>query len=189
MTPFAYATPHSNTPYVEGSRQRSVGIWVDDDEEEDDTDVGRRGQGVRDRNERGSVTDIDLDDGEEGYDENALSDFETESGPEDQSGRRLDDEWEGVQDYEQEHSTGYQVHTTTTITTKVLGLRREAATQGDDDNLDDQQSNASSSPSEYPSTQQQQLKSETSDQGNYSRSEPKMVFRIHVDDDEGGESQ
>jgi len=65
-TPFAYATPHSNAPYIE--RQHSVDSSGDDDD-------------YHDNEERGSTTDIESEFG--GGEQNALSDFNA-------------DEWEGV---------------------------------------------------------------------------------------------
>lgn len=70
-TPFAYATPHSNAPYIEASRHMQ-----DDDDEE------------------GSATD-EID---EGYDRHALSDYDSNEASD--VVHQPDDEWEGVQDDE-----------------------------------------------------------------------------------------
>jgi len=79
MTPFAYATPHSNAPYVENSRPRSgVDVYVDDEDED--------GQG--------STTD----NAESGYEANALSDYDSDGASDQEQDRQVDDEWEGVQD-------------------------------------------------------------------------------------------
>jgi hypothetical protein len=73
-TPFAYATPHSNAPYIEASRHMR-----DDDDEE------------------GSATDeVELD---EGYDQKALSDYDSDEAS-DVGHRPDEDAWEGVQDDE-----------------------------------------------------------------------------------------
>ena len=73
-TPFAYATPHSNAPYIEASRH----LQNDDDEE-------------------GSATDeVELD---EGYDGHALSDYDSEEAS-DVGHLPDEDVWEGVQDDE-----------------------------------------------------------------------------------------
>ncbi|KAK0108197.1 hypothetical protein ONS95_003019 [Cadophora gregata] len=65
MTPFAYATPYSNAPYVERARTRSttrssIGIYEDGDGE-DDFGFGLGAEGVKDRMRRdeddGSTTD------------------------------------------------------------------------------------------------------------------------------------
>lgn len=73
-TPFAYATPHSNAPYIEASRH----LQHDDDEE-------------------GSATDeVELD---EGYDRHALSDYDSDEAS-DVGHQPDDDVWEGVQEDE-----------------------------------------------------------------------------------------
>jgi hypothetical protein len=73
-TPSAYATPHSNAPYVEASRH------LQDDDEED-----------------GSATDeVQAD---EGYDRHALSDYDSDEASD--GGHQPDEDvWEGVQDDE-----------------------------------------------------------------------------------------
>ena len=75
-TPFAYATPHSNAPYIEASRH----LQNDDDED-------------------GSATDeVELDENE-GYDRHALSDYDSEEASD--AGHQPDDDvWEGVQEDE-----------------------------------------------------------------------------------------
>lgn len=131
-TPFAYATPHSNAPYIEASRHMR-----DDDDEE------------------GSATDeVELD---EGYDQNALSDYDSAEAS--NVGHRPDEDvWEGVQDDESRNA----------LVSKAAG----SLGQGADDNDEDMVSEASSSPSEYPSRQPE---------GSYS--ETKAGFRIHVDEE------
>jgi hypothetical protein len=84
-TPFAYATPHSNAPYVD-TRPRSgadIDIYQDEEDEKD----------------MGSATDEFNLGAEEsqGWEQNALSDYEPEFESDDEA-RQLDDEWEGVQD-------------------------------------------------------------------------------------------
>lgn len=114
-TPFAYATPHSNAPYIEGARPRSWEFVNDEDEEQ------------------GSTTD-DLHLDEEGYDHNALSDYDSNH---DDEGHQPSEEWQGVEDDDIYESR---------IMRKVVG-----GIGMDDDNASD----ASSQPSEYPSTQPQ----------------------------------
>jgi hypothetical protein len=72
LTPFAYATPHSNAPpYVEHSRPRSgIGVYEDGDSE--------------DNNEGGEANVLSDEDG----DETRYAEQE----------RQLDEEWEGVED-------------------------------------------------------------------------------------------
>jgi hypothetical protein len=71
-TPFAYATPHSNAPYIEASRYQQ-----------------------RDDDEDGSATDeLELDEGYEGH---ALSDYDSNEAI-DAYHQPDDDVWEGVQD-------------------------------------------------------------------------------------------
>lgn len=74
ITPFAYATPHSNAPYIEASRHMR-----DDDDEE------------------GSATDEVGQD--EGYDRHALSDYDSDEAS-DVGHQPDEDVWEGVQDDE-----------------------------------------------------------------------------------------
>jgi len=72
LTPFAYATPHSNAPpYVDHSRPRSgIGIYEDEDDEDND----------------------------EGGEANALSDEDGDEARYAEQERQLDEEWEGVED-------------------------------------------------------------------------------------------
>jgi hypothetical protein len=132
-TPFAYATPHSNAPYIEASRN------MQDDDDED-----------------GSATDeVELD---EGYDQNALSDYDSD-GASDVGHQPDEDAWEGVQDDESRNA----------IVGKTVGGLR----QGRDENVnEDVASEASSSPSEYPSRQPKSV---------YLKD--KAGFRIHVDEE------
>ena len=121
MTPFAYATPYSNAPYVERARTRSrtrssIGIYEDEDGD-DQFGFGLGAEGVERRmrrdEEEGSTTDDlyadgqrDGEGGEEGGEANALSDFDSDSAVEGGEGgeesfgqpRQGDEEWEGVQD-------------------------------------------------------------------------------------------
>ncbi|KAG0652356.1 hypothetical protein D0Z07_1180 [Hyphodiscus hymeniophilus] len=79
-TPFAYATPHSNAPYIEAPRN----FRGDSDEE-------------------GSATDeVDVD---EGYDRHALSDYDSDEGS-DVPHQPDEDVWEGVQDDESKNALG-----------------------------------------------------------------------------------
>jgi hypothetical protein len=76
-TPFAYATPHSNAPYIE----RRISGDFDDDDGDD---------------EQGSTTDAFS-----GGERNALSDYDYDSNFDASEAQRQppEDEWEGVQDY------------------------------------------------------------------------------------------
>jgi hypothetical protein len=71
-TPFAYATPHSNAPYID-YRHQSVGVLTDDNHDD-----------------HGSTTDVDdLNEGQK------LEDFDSETG----QGHKVEDsDWEGVDD-------------------------------------------------------------------------------------------
>ena len=86
-TPFAYATPHSNAPYVEASSRPRSGADDDDD-----------GQGS-------TTDDFNV---EEGYDQNALSDYDSDQESEYQA-HQPDEEWEGVRD--EGVMTGYESRT------------------------------------------------------------------------------
>jgi len=84
-TPFAYATPHSNAPYIE---RHLSGDMIDDESDP----------------ERGSPTDNSSIGGGE---RNALSDYEEEAvDGADDHGHQVEDEWEGVQDEEARESFG-----------------------------------------------------------------------------------
>jgi hypothetical protein len=96
MTPFAYATPHSNAPYIERPRSGSDGIEVSIYEDEDVDDVPEHQGG-------GSTTDeVRSEDDETGYEERALSDFdpyeEDGTGESVELGMGQHEEWKGVQD-------------------------------------------------------------------------------------------
>jgi hypothetical protein len=119
MTPFAYATPHSNAPYIERPRSGSDGIEVSIYEDVDEVPEHQGG---------GSTTDeVRSEDDETGYEERALSDFD--SYEKDGTGESVDlgmgqhEEWEGVQD---------------------LGV---------EDDVEEEEDGSESTPSEYPSTQ------------------------------------
>jgi hypothetical protein len=119
MTPFAYATPHSNAPYIERPRSGSDGIEVSIYEDVD---------GMPEHQGGGSTTDeVRSEDDETGYEERALSDFD--SYEEDGTGESVElgmgqhEEWEGVQD---------------------LGV---------EDDVEEEEDGSESTPSEYPSTQ------------------------------------
>jgi hypothetical protein len=126
-TPFAYATPHSNAPYV-GTRPRSgadIDIYQDEDDQED----------------LGSATDefnLEVEAEEsQGWEQNALSDYEPGSDGDDEADQ-LGDKWQGVQDVDE--GVGYE-----SGSAGKTGLRK--ANDEDEDALSD-------APSEYPSTQQ-----------------------------------
>lgn len=77
LTPFAYATPHSNAPYIDHAQARSaIGIYEDADDDP------------------GSATD-DMD--ADNVEANALSDSDDEAQYAEQE-RQLDEEWEGLDD-------------------------------------------------------------------------------------------
>jgi hypothetical protein len=141
MTPFAYATPHSNAPYIERTRSE-VGIY--EDESGDDEQ----------QQEHGSTTDeIGFDGEETGYEDHALSDYDSDEEGSVELGqeRQVDEEWEGVQDE---------------------GLPSALR----NDNEDGENASEDSVPSEYPSNQQpRQVESPIF-------SGTKVAFRIHVDE-------
>jgi hypothetical protein len=153
MTPFAYATPHSNAPYIERPRS-GVGIYEDESANEGE------GQG----HEHGSTTDqIEFATEETGYEARALSDYDSdeergsvELGQE----RQLDEEWKGVQD----DAANSSFHSGL----GPLGLKND-----DKDNASD----GSSVPSVYPSTQQPRQVDTPLFSGT------KAGFKIHVDEE------
>ncbi len=97
MTPFAYATPHSNAPYIERPRSGSDGIEVSIYEDEDANEAHEHQGG-------GSTTEElnGFEDEETGYEERALSDYDSDQASDQGSlelgQRQVDEEWEGVQD-------------------------------------------------------------------------------------------
>lgn len=160
-TPFAYATPHSNAPYIEG-RPRSGG---DIDIYQDEADEG----------DLGSTTDeFNLEAEGSGWDQNALSDYEPASsnaGTDDNGdyeAHQLDDEWQGVGDLDEDLTSDSRPVGVTSGARKAMpgSLRQDA--EGEEE---DAQSDTSSLPSEYPSTQQGLFIG------------PKTGFKIHVDDE------
>ncbi|TVY89507.1 hypothetical protein LAWI1_G008861 [Lachnellula willkommii] len=128
-TPFAYATPHSNAPYVDTRPRDDADIDIYQDEDDQD---GR---------DLGSATDEFNLEAEEsqGWERNALSDYEPES-EDGEEADQLDDEWEGVQDADEGviYESSYAGKTS---------LRQATDEDEDADALSD-------APSEYPSTQQ-----------------------------------
>jgi hypothetical protein len=154
MTPFAYATPHSNAPYIERPRS-GVGIYEDQSADE----------GEAQEHEHGSTTDEMGFEGEEtGYEARALSDYDSDE--EDESvelgqERQVDEEWEGVQD--DGHPDQFPC---------------SGAWKEDEENA----SEGSSVPSERPSIQQPRQQVEAP-----LFSGTKAGFRIHVDEEVGGE--
>ncbi|KAE9378369.1 hypothetical protein N431DRAFT_328292 [Stipitochalara longipes BDJ] len=161
-TPFAYATPHSNAPYIERPRSGSgIGIYEDEDNSADEAERGHRG---------GSTTDelTGFEDEDEGGEERALSDYdeyEDEEGSVELGVVQRDEEWEGVQD---EAPGSFQSGRGQKV--GPVGLYGEEE-EGSED----------STPSEYPSTQpQRQVESPL-------WSGTKAGFRIHVDEGEGDE--
>lgn len=120
MTPFAYATPHSNAPYV--SRPRS-GISIYEDEDEDEKHL----------EDRGSATNQDDIYENKGGEANALSDFDLDEAEHPEQEHQLEDEWEGVQDEDMPDEQKY-------ITTRY-------AASADDDNESEASSAPSMYPS------------------------------------------
>ncbi|TVY41623.1 hypothetical protein LOCC1_G008192 [Lachnellula occidentalis] len=127
-TPFAYATPHSNAPYIDTRPRDDVNIDIyQDDDDQDVQDLG-------------SATDEFNLDAEEsqGWERNALSDYE----PDSEGGvdaHQSDDEWEGLQDVDE--GMLYE-----SIRSGKISLRKRIH-EVEEDALSD-------APSEYPSTQQ-----------------------------------
>ncbi|KAG9232573.1 hypothetical protein BJ875DRAFT_380388 [Amylocarpus encephaloides] len=157
-TPFAYATPHSNAPYVD-TRPKSaenIEIWEDSNSEEE--------HGI-------ATNDIDMNDNDsEDWDQNALSDLEpgfSEQGSVD-GGNHLphqhDDEWQGVGDGIEYDSRPNSFGVSGQSLVESLRLDIE-------NDHDDAQSDESSQPSEYPSTQIGLPFG------------PKVGFKIHVDEE------
>ncbi|KAL5321996.1 hypothetical protein ACEPPN_009962 [Leptodophora sp. 'Broadleaf-Isolate-01'] len=190
MTPFAYATPHSNAPYIERARtssrtRSSIGIYEDGDE---DLDGDFDAEANADNDEEGSTTDDLYADGEEGGEANALSDFDSD-GEEYGAGfaqRQVDEEWEGVEDdldLDHAHSNGYSPRLLPVSVGKSVpsGLRHGLGEhEMEDGDVDDQASDASSVPSEYPSRQPDGLFDLGSGLG---MGTGKAGFRIHVDEE------
>lgn len=101
MTPFAYATPHSNAPYIERPRSGSgIGIYEDEDCSADEAHAHEHAGGS-------TTEEVGFEEEETGYEERALSDYdsyEEEGSLELGMGqeRQVDEEWEGVQDQDVE---------------------------------------------------------------------------------------
>jgi hypothetical protein len=131
-TPFAYATPFSNAPYVEqASRSGNQQEMRDDDS--------------------GSTTDEFETTDFAGAEQNALSDFEPASGEGEGEGEHPEEEWEGVGEEDAVRcDDGAEQNNTEMGEGLDLDLRKEDADAGDEG----EESDASSTPSEYPSTQQ-----------------------------------
>ncbi|QSZ36691.1 hypothetical protein DSL72_006572 [Monilinia vaccinii-corymbosi] len=146
VTPLAYATPHSNAPYVDmSSRTRGSTMHEDDDGSD--------------------IYDTNMD---EGYDKNALSDYEQfeDDGASDQDQYAPYDVWEGMADDVPQHDS----QSTIKLTVASLGSREAEIDEGDESDSSNS-SDSSDTPSEYPSTQPV---------GNYFKG---GIFRIHVDED------
>lgn len=128
-TPFAYATPHSNAPYVDTRPKDGAEIEIFEDSEEEE--------------DFGSATN-ELYDEESGVEQKALSDYDGSSDSEGQ-GQRDDEEWQGVDDAVGEDGRSFG-----------LGLVERVVAVDDEDEDEDamsEGSEGSSTPSEYPSTQ------------------------------------
>ncbi|KAA8569549.1 hypothetical protein MFRU_004g03020 [Monilinia fructicola] len=139
VTPLAYATPHSNAPYVETSSRT-------------------RGSTVHENDDESGIYDTNMD---EGYDQNALSDYE-KSEDDDTSDQDLHpyDVWEGMADDVPQHDS----QSTIKLTVASLSSLEPEIDEEDD-------SDSSDTPSEYPSTQPV---------GNYIKG---GIFHIHVDEE------
>ena len=142
LTPFAYATPHSNSTYAPKSYGNEVNIYEDEDNGENYF-VGHDDLEARD-----STTDASEieDQSYEGYEQNALSDHETAPHDEDMKHAVLDDERNGV------HGD-----LTDSLYTEVMNQPFTKNVGGDNGRGigDDAASDVSETPSEYPSTNQQ----------------------------------
>ncbi|KAF4630445.1 hypothetical protein G7Y89_g7695 [Cudoniella acicularis] len=156
-TPFAYATPHSNAPYIDTRPRSGADIDIYQDEEADE--------------ELGSTTDEFNLEAEEsgGWEQNALSDFDSgtsNAGAEDTGGYQAhqpDEEWQGVDDLGDKAGA---------CDSRLVGKAASQSLRHDVNEVEeDAQSDVSSQPSEYPSTQQ----------GLFSG--PKTGFKIHVDEE------
>lgn len=161
-TPFAYATPHSNIPYVDARPRSAAG-----------TGLGMGGDGYTydydDLDDHGSTTDeigaegiddVDDEDFEDGSDGIGVKTLDCGRQPE-------DDVWEGVEEMDAENDDDDE------------DQEHKALSDEDEDNEDDgDESDVSSQPSEYPSTQPIGMY-----RGN------KGSFHIHVDDEEATEEK
>ncbi|KAH8685695.1 hypothetical protein BGZ60DRAFT_365356 [Tricladium varicosporioides] len=160
-TPFAYATPHSNAPYIEGRPRSGGDIDIYQDEADED-------------NPRSTTDEFNLEAEGSGWDQNALSDYEpasSDAGTDDNGdyeAHQLDDEWQGVEDLDEGLTSDSRNVGVSSGARKVMpgNLRQEA--EGEEE---DAQSDTSSLPSEYPSKQQGLFIG------------PKTGFKIHVDDE------
>ncbi|CZT41394.1 uncharacterized protein RSE6_01129 [Rhynchosporium secalis] len=179
MTPFAYATPHSNAPYIERARTRSstrssIGIYEDEDLDEDF--VGG------DDDNSGSTTDEVYANEEEDGEANALSDFEE---------GQVDEEWQGVQD-----DLDFDVDIDPVPCSprplpvpKPLPSALRSEIEMQDFDIEDGASDISSVPSEYPSRQPEGLSDLDSGMGGIigmGLGVQRAGFRIHVDDEVEG---
>ncbi|KAL2071733.1 hypothetical protein VTL71DRAFT_12968 [Oculimacula yallundae] len=185
MTPFAYATPHSNAPYIERARTRSmtrsvIGIYEDVDPDEDFVAEEMSHDGAGDSDGGSETDEVFVHEDEEGGEANALSDFE-------------EGEWEGVQDdFDADadadaHSNRYSPHSITVGKSVPSALRSELGHGNgtEDVDIDDGASDVSSVPSEYPSRQPEGLFDISSGMG-MGMGVQKPGFRIHVDDEVDG---
>jgi len=147
-TPFAYATPFSNVPHVEASHPQS-GVAVHD--------------------EHGSTTDeFNMD---EGFDQAALSDYDSQSSSISAQTRHPDEEWHGVEDESEACESRTLSHG---MSMDIIRLKQEDENESDQESDASDESDVSSVPSEYPSTQQPAALYASGRGG---------VFRIHVDEE------
>lgn len=140
FTPFAYATPHSNAPYAEMSSRTRGSTMQDDDRDIYDTNM------------------------DEGYEQNALSDYEDDASSD--PDQHPYDVWEGMADDAPapKHDSQSTIKMHVASASFGSGPRDPVIDDGND-------SDSSDTPSEYPSTQPV---------GNYIKG---GVFHIHVDED------
>lgn len=176
-TPFAYATPYSNAPYIEPGPRSVVDVYEDSDQDPNYED------------EKGSTTDDAWANDERDPEENAFSVYdEDETIDEAYGGMSGNDkqnaEWNDVRDLDETLEYPPVVD--------EAGMSFYQDRQVEDDEASDA-SDASDTPSEYPSTQpfgvaagvQSKVKALSRESlGMGERGE----FQIHVDDD-GGEGE
>ncbi|CAG8978792.1 hypothetical protein HYALB_00011057 [Hymenoscyphus albidus] len=164
-TPFAYATPHSNAPYVDTRPKGAAEIEIYQDRFEDSDDGGDFGSATNEFEEDDSGGEI-----------LGGSDADRESSDPDDI--QPDEEWQGVED--RREGTEYEGHSRATPSFGLgLGLlERVDSMQRDDD--EDVLSDASSGPSEYMFDTQSKMKKAKKERA---RARALAGFEIHVDEE------
>lgn len=213
MTPFAYATPHSNAPYIERDRERSgapISVYEDesaggdenfggeaDDNKTDEIDiyanerrdfVAGMGLGTGFSSEFQNYDEDEDDEGDEDDDPNRERNFEDEESIDLDQDRSLS---LGQERQVEEEWEGVQDLDEDSHGIAIGDVVDEFANQEveifQDEDEDDNASQNSSVPSEYPSTQQRlqgaNFGAPVLEQG----VETGPGFRIHVDEDEDDE--